>query len=117
MKRLIKVKKGKKKPAFNRQEYKKHKKLKRTWRKPKGRHSKLRKGRIARGKKPSTGFSSPKKLRGLNKQGLKEVLVHNTKDLSSVGENAAVIAGSVGKKKREEIVKAAKEKKIRIMNI
>ncbi len=122
IKTLLKLRRKlkKKKPEFKRQEYFKHKKLKKKWRKPRGRHSKFRKGEKARGKKPSPGYSSPKAVRGLSREGFKRIMVANQKDLEKIKkpkEEIAVIKSGVGKKKRLEIAKKAKEMKIKIANI
>jgi large subunit ribosomal protein L32e len=114
----IRKKKKAKKPAFIRQEGYRHKKLADTWRRPRGRHSKLRKGEKARGKKPSTGFSSPKAVKGLSASGLKRVYVSNTEDLKNLDskKEIAVIRSAVGRKKRMEIAAEAENLKVRVQN-
>ena len=106
-----------KKPGFQRQEGR-LKKLKDGWRRPKGRHSKLRKKEAARGKHPSPGYGSPKSVRGLSKQGLVEVRVRNLEDLSGVQKKGhiVVISGTVGKKKRIDIIKKAEELGLKVQN-
>lgn len=109
----------KRKPEFKRQEYFKHKRLGNKWRRPKGRHSKLRiKGRC-RGRVPKPSYSSPKAVRGLDRYGYKEVRVFNPGELGSIdpGKEAVVIGGSVGKAKREAIKKKAKDLKLRVSNL
>ncbi|HDD72767.1 MAG TPA: 50S ribosomal protein L32e [Candidatus Aenigmarchaeota archaeon] len=108
----------KKKPAFRRQEGFKHAKLGDSWRRPKGRHSKLRMREKSRGKVPCIGYSSPKSVRGLDRFGYREIRVFNVRDLENINpeEEVAVISGTVGKKKRMEIVKAAEQKKIIVKN-
>ena len=107
-----------KKPEFRRQEGYRHVKLRDTWRRPKGKHSKLRKHEKARGSRPKMGYGSPSDVRGLNRMGYREIMVSNLRDLESMDprEEMAVISGTVGRKKREEIVKAASEKKIHVSN-
>ncbi len=118
---LLKIRKRlkRKKPGFKRQESFKHSRLGESWRRPRGRHSKLRKGEKARGKRPSVGYSSPKEVRGLNRLGYREVRVFNARDLEKIDpeKEMAVIAGGVGKKKRTEILKKAEEMKIKIANL
>ena len=53
------------KPDFIRQEYPARKNLKKTWRKPKGIHSKMRKKKLGKRKQPSVGYKSPRLVRGL----------------------------------------------------
>jgi large subunit ribosomal protein L32e len=111
-----KVKKAK--PTFKRQELGRQPMLKDTWRRPRGRHSKLRVGEKARGKKPSIGYSSPSEVRGLNRNGLKEVIVSNVNQIEKINpkEEMGIISGTVGKKKRFEMLEFAKEKNIKLSN-
>jgi large subunit ribosomal protein L32e len=114
----VRTKKKSKKPDFKRQEGYRYKRLDDSWRRPRGRHSKLRKSEKARGKKPSIGYSSPASVRGLTKQGYEPVLVSNKSDLEMIDpeKHIAVIRSPVGKKKRMEIIAAAEEKKIKMLN-
>ena len=106
------------KPTFRRQEGYRHAKLKDSWRKPKGRHSKLRLREKARGKVVAIGFGSPSDVRGLNRQGYREVIVSSMADMEAIKpkEEMAVISSSVGKKKRTELVNLATKKKIHVAN-
>ena len=108
----------KKKPTFLRQLAKSHKRLGMKWRKPRGLQSKLREHRKGKGFRPSVSYAKPKSLRYLHPSGLKEVLVHNVKDLEKVnaGKEAARINSTVGKKKRKDILKKAEEMKIKVLN-
>jgi len=119
-KRALKIKRKakKKKPEFLRQEYFKHARLEEKWRRPKGKHSKLRKHEKSRGSLPNPGYRSPKLVRGLNKLGFREVVINNPKELEKLNkdEDMAVIGSSVGKKKRLEILKKAEELGIRVAN-
>lgn len=102
-----------KKPTFIRQDSHKIKGISNSWRKPKGLQSKVRLSKKGYVRKPSQGFRSPKKVRGLNSKGLKEVLISNIKDFSSVDKNSvAVISSSVGKKKKLFLVKEGLKNKI-----
>ncbi|MBI4182132.1 MAG: 50S ribosomal protein L32e [Candidatus Aenigmarchaeota archaeon] len=117
---LLKVRRRakKRKPSFLRQEGHKEMKLEKKWRRPRGRQSKLRSGEKPRGRVPSTGYSSPRAVRGLNRLGMREVLVHNLQELeAALPEAAVVIASGVGKRKRTAILQAAATRKLRVMNI
>ncbi len=120
IKRLLGVRKKKKsrKPDFKRQEAYRYKRLADTWRRPKGRHSKLRKGEKARGKKPSVGHMSPPAVKGMTKDGFMPVLVSNKASLSGIdpAKEAAVIGSTVGKKKKMEIVAEAERMNIKVLN-
>ncbi len=109
-----------KKPDFLRQDAHKVKKIDKKWARPKGRHSKMRVGLRGHGKRPSIGYSSPREVKGLNKQGLKEVLVNNINDLKKVKDKdkeVILLASNLGLKKRIEILKKVKELKLKIANI
>jgi hypothetical protein len=66
----------------------------------------------------STGYKGPKLARGLHPSGLREVLVHNVDEVCQVNPEvqAARIAHTVGKKKRELILAEAKKRKIKVLN-
>ncbi|MDI6798801.1 MAG: 50S ribosomal protein L32e [Candidatus Aenigmarchaeota archaeon] len=107
-----------KKPKFLRVSAKAYKRLGKKWRKPRGYHAKLRRREKSKGKMPSPGYGAPKALRCLHPSGFKEVLINSIKDLEKVDpKNEAIkIAHTVGKKKRQEIIKKAEELKIKVLN-
>jgi large subunit ribosomal protein L32e len=108
----------KKKPGFVRSESWRYVKLKESWRRPRGLDHKMR--RKIKGWPPtvSVGYKGPKVARGLHPSGYKEVLVHNAKEILNIDPKteAARIAHTVGKKKRVQIIAAAKKKKVFILN-
>ncbi|MEK6936755.1 MAG: eL32 family ribosomal protein [Nanoarchaeota archaeon] len=106
------------KPEFIRQEYPARKNLEKTWRKPKGIHSKMRKKKLGKRKQPSVGYKSPRLVRGLSKEGLIPILIHSLNDLAKVTkDNILIIGRTVGAKKRIELLKKIKEKSFKIQNI
>jgi len=118
--RLLKLRRRQKsrKPEFRR--YEAHKKLRlrdKSWRRPRGRHSKLRK-RVAGRKIVTIGYGSPKAVRYLHPSGYEEVLVHNPMQLENVNaeKQAIRIASAVGLKKRLLIEEKAKEMGLKILN-
>ena len=119
-KRLLRIRNrmNRKRPKFRRQEWFRYKRLSDSWRKPKGKHSKMREHKGYRPPVVDSGYRNPKKVRGLHPSGFKEILVHNPGELDSVNpEREAVrIAGRVGVRKRLEIEKKAEELGIRILN-
>lgn len=87
-----------------------------TWRKPKGRDSKMRLRIKGHGPSPSVGYKTARKDSG-KINGVKPVLVYNVNDLSKVDKNSLVIIASVGAKKKMEIIKEAEKHKIKVLNL
>jgi large subunit ribosomal protein L32e len=87
-----------------------------TWRKPKGRDNKMREKRKGYPAVVSIGYRKNKKIRGTI-QTKKPTKITNINDLKKIGKNQIGIVGNVGKKKKIEIVKKAKEMKIELKNI
>ena len=79
------------------------------WRKPTGRHNKMRDKRRGYPANVSIGYKKSERK--------KQFLVNNIKDLEKIKKEDLIIIGKVGKKKREEILKKAKEKGINFSNI
>jgi len=94
------------------------KEVKECWRRPRGLHSKLRKGMKYRQPRVKIGFRVPKAARGLHPSGFEEVIVHTVRDLEGIDPSyqAVRIGGTVGTRKRIEIVKRADELNIRVLN-
>jgi len=116
--RLLAQRRAEAGPAFNRQDYHKKKRVPTSWRKPRGTHSKRRKGIKGKGDTVQAGFRSPTAVRGLHPSGFEEVRVHNVDDLDGVdGDTQAVrIASTVGGRKRERIEEVAEDEGIRVLN-
>jgi large subunit ribosomal protein L32e len=107
-----------KKPKFCRQQEYQYKRINNTWRRPRGRHSKQRKGKHYRPPCPRIGYGTPKKVRTLHPSGFVEVLVHNTTDIEKIDQEtqAIRIARTVGGRKRAAIIELADEMGIRVLN-
>jgi large subunit ribosomal protein L32e len=104
---------------FKRQQKHKHNKLKNaSWRKPIGKHSKVRLKLKSAKPMPKAGYRTPLKIRGLHPSGYEEVLVHNTDDLEELDPEteAAMIGSTVGRKKREKIIEEADGNDIHVLN-
>ena len=107
-----------KKPEFIRQDAHKKRKLSWKWRKSKGSGSKMRVSRRGYKRSVQIGWGSPREVKGMNREGLKPVMVHNVNDLSKLNPKTdiAVIAATVGDKKKIMIIEQAAAKKIKISN-
>ncbi|AMH93957.1 ribosomal protein L32e Rpl32e [methanogenic archaeon ISO4-H5] len=105
-------------PAFKRQEWFRYQKLGEAWRKPRGIHSKMRRGMKRRPPMVEIGYGGPALVRGLHPSGFEEVMVYNIDGLENIDPKtqAARIGGTVGVKKRIAIENRAKELGIRVLN-
>ncbi|MFB6219411.1 MAG: 50S ribosomal protein L32e [Halobacteriaceae archaeon] len=105
-------------PSFEGQDSHKKQRVPDSWRRPRGQHSKRRKGVKGKGASVKAGHRSPAAVRGRHPSGFEEVLVHTPDDLEGVdGETEAVRIGStVGARKRERIEELAEEREIRVLN-
>lgn len=105
-------------PRFNRQDHHKKKRLPSSWRRPRGTHSKQRKGVKGKGASVEAGYRSPAAVRDRHPSGFEEVYVHRLADLDEVDPDrqAVRIASTVGGRKRERIEDHAEEAGIRVLN-
>ena len=86
------------------------------WRKPSGRHNKMREKKRGYPSLVEIGGRTAKKTRG-KYDGKIPIVVLNVKDLENISKNEIGIVGGVGKKKKLEIAKKAKEMKIKLKNL
>ncbi|MFP4655409.1 MAG: 50S ribosomal protein L32e [Methanohalobium sp.] len=120
-KRLFNVRKVQKskKPDFRRADSHRVLRVPPSWRKPKGKNSKLRKNIKAKGSLVKVGYGSPEVVKGLHPSGYTEVLVKNPKDVENVidaSTEAIRIGRTVGAKKRSMIEEKASELGIKVLN-
>ncbi len=106
----------KKKPHFIRTDAGIIKRLKKKWKRPRGRDNKIR--RRIKGSLASPSYGSPVKVKGMHPRGFFEVLVSNTDDLLNLDASKHIvrIRACVGTKKKRVIIKKAKELKLSIVN-
>lgn len=105
-------------PQFRRQEWFRYQKLGEKWRRPKGRHSKLRRRLGYRGAVPSSGRGGPRRVRGLHPAGFEEVLIHKPEGVDGLDpvRQAVRIGHTVGTRKRLAIQERADEAGVRVLN-
>lgn len=101
---------------FRRLEYFRYKKLGEKWRRPRGKHNKVRKyigGKLPR---PLIGFK--KKVRGLHPSGYMDVLISNVSELENLDRatQAVRISGKLGGRKRQLMLEKTKELKLKVLN-
>lgn len=86
------------------------------WRRPKGRHNKMRKKRAGYPGSPSIGHGTPREGSGLI-MGKKPIVVHNMQELqSATAHNLIIFSRRVGAKSRMELMKHANEKKLTVFS-
>jgi len=112
----------KKNPVFLRRASSRHSKLglrrkkKQKWRKPTGRHNKLRTQQKGKEASVSIGYGNSKEERG-RINGRVPVIINNIKDMAKVRKEQIAVLGRMGMKKKIEIAKIAKEKGILMQNL
>jgi len=107
-----------KKPSFARHDSHKKKRIGSAWRRPKGHQNKMRLHLKGYARVVATGFGSPRAVFGFSRTGLKQVLVSNISQLSSLDpkSDGLIISRTLGDRKRSLIVKEAKAKGFTILN-
>ena len=105
-------------PKFVRQESWRYARIHPEWRKPKGIDNKMRRQDKGWPALVRVGYRGPVESRGLHPSGHFEILVHRLADLDSLvpGRDVARIGGTVGAKKRGQILGRATELGIRVLN-
>ena len=105
-------------PSFRRGEWFRYKRVGTNWRRPRGVSSKIRLNRKYRAPKVRVGYGKPSAVRDYHPSGFREVMVFNAGDLEGIDPKyqAARIGSTVGTRKRRDIVQAADEKGIRVLN-
>ena len=118
--RLLNIRKAQKsrKPDFIRQESWRYKRVKPSWRRPRGIDNKMRSERKGWPASVKVGYRSPKSVRGFHPSGFEEIMVYNEYDLDFVNPSNQVvrIGHTVGRKKRVSIVQRAEELSIYVVN-
>lgn len=106
------------KPRFDRVDVNVYPHFRGKWRRQRGIQNKLRRGFKSRGSRPEVGFGSPKKVKGLTRQGLIPVIIKNIKELNNVNKtNSIILSSKLGGKNKIKILSKIKELNLSIHNI
>lgn len=91
-------------------------KKKQIWRRPTGRDNKMREQRRGKPALVAIGYSTDKKQRGkINNK--TPIIVNNLSQIQNAKKENIILLGKMGKKKKLEIVKKAKEMKIEVYKL
>ncbi len=118
--RLLRIaaRKKKRKPKFRHEQAHRWTRVSDSWRKVRGIDSATREKKKGRPAMVSAGYRTPKEIRGLHPSGYEEVLVHRPADLEGLDPEvqAIRIGGTVGMKKRQDILDKADTMFLRVLN-
>ena len=118
--RLLEVRKNIKErtPEFRRFESWRYVRIDTPWRKPKGIDNHMRLSVKGWPHLVRVGYRVPKQVRYLHPSGYRDVLVHNLAELERLSPetDAARLASGLGRKKRIELAKRARDLGLRILN-
>jgi large subunit ribosomal protein L32e len=105
-------------PYFKRFESWRFVRIDEPWRKPKGIDNHMRLSVKGWPHLVKVGYRVPKAVRYLHPSGYRDVLVHNMAELEELSPDidAARLAAAVGRRKKIELAKRAKELGIRVLN-
>ena len=114
----LKVEMKKRKPVFVRQESHRKKLSRDSWRRPKGRHTKMGERRADRKAVVKVGYKMPREIRGLEKSGLQQVNVSNLSQLEKISKSQiAVLSSALGQRKKLILLKKAQDLDITVAGI
>jgi large subunit ribosomal protein L32e len=106
------------KPKFQAHESWRYKRVKTSWRRPRGLDNKMRCKVKGWPKSVNAGYGGPRTARHLHPSGYEEVIVHTRHEAANVNpETQAIrIAHTVGTRKRIQITSIARERGLRVLN-
>lgn len=104
--------------TFRRADAYRYKKLGDAWRRPRGKHSKVRKYLGFKPGRPLIGHKKKSSDRGFHPSGYKEVLVSNNSELDNLDNKtqAVRISASLGTRKRKLLLEKANNLKLKVLN-
>ncbi|HEV2119209.1 MAG TPA: 50S ribosomal protein L32e [Candidatus Bathyarchaeia archaeon] len=106
------------KPAFNRQESWRYKRVKPAWRRARGVTSKIRKEEAGWPAKVKVGYGTAAATRGLHPRGLKERLIHQMSELEGLDPKIHIIrlSARIGERKRLVLLDEIRHRNFHIAN-
>jgi large subunit ribosomal protein L32e len=106
------------KPAFNRQESWRYKRVKPAWRRARGVTSKIRKEEAGWPAKVKVGYGTAAATRGLHPRGLRERLIHRLSELEGLDPKIHIIriSARVGERKRLPLLDEIRHRNFHIAN-
>src|SRR5207249_1665091 len=106
------------KPAFNRQESWRYKRVKPAWRRARGVTSKMRKEEAGWPAKVKVGYGTAAGTRGLHPRGLQERLIHRLAELEGLDPKIHIvrISARVGERKRLTLLDELRQRNLHIAN-
>ena len=106
------------KPAFNRQESWRYKRVKPAWRRARGVTSKMRKEESGWPAKVKVGYGTAAATRGLHPRGLQERLIHRISELEGLDAKIHIIriSARVGERKRLALLDEIRHRNFHIAN-
>jgi large subunit ribosomal protein L32e len=120
IKKLLQIRKQKKrKRRFIRESHGILRRIDDKWRRPRGRHSKLRHQAAGHRKKVKPGFRTDKAVRGLDNSGLVPVIIHSLNHIPLLNKSVhgAIVGSSVGKRKKLLLLAELKKHGIKVLNL
>lgn len=110
------IRKGR--PRFIRQESWRYHRVKDNWRRPTGIDSKMRAHKKGWPSLVDIGYRGPSEARGLHPSGYREVIVKTISDMETLNPetDAVRISGTIGARKRRDIVDRAEELGLKVLN-
>ena len=106
------------KPEFNAQDSHKKKRVQKKWKRPTGLQSKMRHQFKGYARRVKQGWRSPVEIRGFHGTNVDAVVVTTIADIQSLKKGqAALIARTVGTRKKLVLIAKAEELKIPVVNI
>jgi len=106
------------KPAFNRQESWRYKRVKPAWRRARGVTSKIRKEEAGWPAKVKVGYGTATATKGLHPRGLQERLIHRLSELEGLDPKVHIIriSARVGERKRLTMLDEMRQRSFHIAN-